>query len=188
MKKINILAILVFLTGGAFAQTWGLDKNHAKLGFTITHMAVSEVDGQFKTFDATLTSTKADLSDAVFTATADVGSISTDNERRDGHLKSPDFFDAAKFPGLTFKSTSFTKQADGKYKLAGDLTLHGVTKPLTLDVTMKGPVMGMGKTPKPIVGFKFTGKINRIDFGVGSKSPAVGDEVWLNGNAEFGQQ
>jgi len=107
--------------------------------------------------------------------------------RRDTHLKSPDFFDAAKFPTLTFKSTSFKKVEGKKYKATGDLTMHGVTKPVTLDVTMNGPVTNespRGKQTK--VGFKIGGMIKRSDFGVGGSSTAVvSDEIEVKANAEF---
>ena len=100
---------------------------------------ISDVDGKFKTFDLTMTSSKPDFTDAQINLTADVNSISTDQEKRDGHLKSPDFFDAAKYPTLTFKSKSITKVSGNKYKVMGDLTMHGVTKPVTLDAVINGP-------------------------------------------------
>src|SRR4051812_17329756 len=89
MKKVSIFATALMLSAASFAQTWTLDKAHAKVGFTITHMMVSDVDGMFKTFDATLTSAKPDFSDAVFNVTAQTASIFTDNDKRDEHLKSP---------------------------------------------------------------------------------------------------
>jgi polyisoprenoid-binding protein YceI len=187
MKKINVLAILVFLTGSAFAQNWTLDKAHAKVGFSVTHLLVSDVEGSFKTFDATLTSSSADFSDATIDFSADVASVNTDNEKRDGHLKSPDFFDAAKFTTLTFKSSSF-KRVDGKnYKLAGNLTIHGVTKPVVLDVIVNGPLTHPFDPKKTVAGFKVSGKINRKDYGVGEKmGPAVvGEEISIVANAEF---
>src|ERR1700746_2634739 len=139
MKKVNILLALLFAAGSTFAQTWSVDKAHAKLGFGVTHLLISEVEGSLKTFDAKITSSKENFSDAVFELTAQTNSINTDVEKRDAHLKGPDFFDVEKFPTLTFKSTSFKKVEGKKYKLAGDLTLHGVTKPIELDVTLNGP-------------------------------------------------
>ncbi|NBA87114.1 polyisoprenoid-binding protein [Emticicia sp. CRIBPO] len=184
MKKTILLALGLFTSVATFAQNWTLDKAHSKLSFTVTHLMISEVDGGFKNFDAKITSSKADLSDAVFELTAQVNSISTDNERRDGHLKSPDFFDAEKFPTLTFKSTSFTKVEGKKYKLAGNLTLHGVTKPVTLDVVLNGPVEN-ARSKKPMVGLKVSGTINRIAFGVGTSGPSVSDDVELRAAGEF---
>jgi polyisoprenoid-binding protein YceI len=138
MKKVNLLAALLFVAGGVFAQTWSLDKAHSKLGFKVTHLLISEVEGSFKNFDATITSSKDDFTDAVVELSADVASVNTDNEGRDKHLQGPDFFDASKFGKLTFKSTSF-KKAEGKtFKVKGDLTLHGVTKPVELTVTFNG--------------------------------------------------
>lgn len=190
MKSI-VFSVAVLLTSiTAYAQTWTVDKAHAKVGFTVTHLMLSEVDGNFKTFDAKLTASKPDLSDAVIDLTADVNSINTENERRDGHLKSPDFFDAAKYPTLTFKSTSFKKVEGKKYKLMGDLTMHGVTKPVTLDAVLTGPVTmenPRGKQEK--AGLKISGTLKRSDFGIGSSSTAVvSDEVELKAAGEFVKQ
>lgn len=188
MKKISVLLILLAVTTGAFAQatTYKVDKAHSKLGFAITHMMISEVEGQFNSFDVTLVSSKEDFSDATVELTADVNTVYTNNERRDGHLKSPDFFDATKYPTLSFKSTSFTKTGEKAYKLVGDLTIHGVTKSVTLDATLTGSTAG--RDGKKIVAFKTSGIINRIDFGVGSSNPGQGDDVTLNAKMEFKAQ
>jgi polyisoprenoid-binding protein YceI len=188
MKKINLLAAVLMLTSSVFAQTrWAVNKAHAKVGFTVTHLSISEVDGNFKKFDASLTSSKPDFSDAVFEMTADVSSVSTDNDMRDNDLKSDHFFDAAKYPNITFVSKSITKLDDKKYKLTGDLTIHGVTKPVTLDMTLTGVGKNM-QNQKPIAGFKVTGTINRNDFGVGHMpSSIVSDEVEIRAVGEFDQ-
>src|SRR5690348_16534554 len=112
MKKATIIAALLITSAATFAQTWTVDKAHSRLGFSITHLSVAELGGTFNSIDAKLTSAKPDFTDATVELTADVNSINTDNEQRDGHLKTPDFFDAAKFPTLTFKSTSFQKMGD----------------------------------------------------------------------------
>ncbi|QMW05808.1 YceI family protein [Spirosoma foliorum] len=191
MKSILFTVASLLAFSAANAQTWAVDKAHSGVGFTVTHNLLSEVDGKFKTFDATITSAKPDLSDATFAFSADVNSISTDNERRDGHLKSPDFFDAAKFPTLTFKSTSFKKVDGKKYTLVGDLTMHGVTKPVTLAVVMNGPVTakGMGGKEQEKAGFKVTGTLKRSDFGVGTiPVVVVSDEIELKVTGEFTKQ
>ena len=190
MKRLFLAPVALLLALTAHAQTWTVDKAHAKVGFTVTHLLLSEVDGNFKTFDAKITSAKPDLSDAVMELTADVNSINTENERRDGHLKGADWFDAAKFPTLTFKSTSFKKVEGKKYKATGDLTMHGVTKPVTLDVTLNGPITQespRGKQEK--AGLKVTGTLNRVDFGVGKAGGAVvSEEITINANGEFAKQ
>ncbi len=127
MKKISIFAAALLLSASSFAQTWNLDKAHARLGFTITHMMVSDVDGSFKNFDATVTAAKPDFSDAKVQMTAQTASIYTDNDMRDEHLRKPDYFDAEKYPTVTFQSTSLKKVSEGKYKMTGNLTMHGVT-------------------------------------------------------------
>lgn len=190
MKHLIITPAVLLFALTAHAQTWTVDKAHSKVGFTVTHLVLSEVDGNFKTFDAKITAAKPDLSDAVMELTADVNSIDTDNDRRDGDLKSEKWFDAAKYPTVTFKSTAFRKVEGKKYQATGDLTMHGVTKPVTLDVTMNGPITQespKGKQEK--VGFKVTGTLNRVDFGVGKAGGAVvSEEVALKVNGEFAKQ
>lgn len=187
MKKINALVIMLLLATGVFAQTtYKVDKSHSKLGFSISHLMISEVEGQFGSFDATIVSSKDDFSDAKVELTADVNTINTNSERRDGHLKSADFFDAAKYPTITFKSTSFTKTGDKTYKLVGDLTMHGVTKSVTLDATLTGTAAG--RDGKKIVAFKTTGTFSRVDFGVGKPGTSPGEEVTVVAKMEFGAQ
>lgn len=186
MKQSLIAIAFVMTASVVFGQNWTLDKAHAKLGFGVTHLMVSSVEGSFKTIDAKITSSKDDFSDAVVELTADASSINTENDKRDEHLKGPDFFDAAKYPTLTFKSKSFKKVADKKYKVAGDLTMHGVTKPVELDVTLNGTAVHP-YTKKTIAGFKITGTLKRSDFAVGGGTPAavVSDEVTISSNTEF---
>ncbi|HZX59993.1 MAG TPA: YceI family protein [Mucilaginibacter sp.] len=189
MKKITLLAAALLLSTMVFAQTkWVVNKAHARVGFTVSHLAVSDVDGNFKKFDATLTASKPDFSDAVFEVSADVSSINTDNDNRDNDLKSDHFFDAAKFPTLTFVSKSITKTGDKTFKLTGDLTIHGVTKSVTLDLAVTGTGKNM-QNQKPIAGFKVTGTIDRNDFGVGHAPAAmIGDKVEIRAVGEFDQQ
>lgn len=186
MKK-TVLALLFVMSGVVvFAQTWSLDKSHAKLGFSVTHLMVSNVEGSFKSFDAKITSSKDDFSDAKVELTADVNSINTENDQRDEHLKKPDYFDAAQYPSITFKSTSFKKVGDKKYKAIGDLTMHGVTKPVELDVTLNGTAVHP-YTKKTIAGFKVSGTLKRSDFGISPSTPAaaLSDEITITSNAEF---
>ncbi len=192
MKTI-LLSITALLTiSAAHAQTtWNVDKAHSRVGFTVTHLLLSEVDGNFKTFDAKMTASKPDFSDAVMELTADVSTINTENERRDADLKSAKYFDVAQFPNLTFKSTSFQKVDGKKYKIMGNLTMHGVTKPITLDAILTGPVVmenPRGKQEK--AGMKITGILKRADFGVGSGTSVaiVSDEIELKANGEFVKQ
>jgi polyisoprenoid-binding protein YceI len=167
------------------AQTWKMDKSHAKLGFTVTHLMISEVDGNFKDFDVTITSSKDDFSDAVFELTVQMASVNTDNQRRDDHLRTPDFFEVEKYPTMTFKSTSVKKTSGNKYALAGNLTMHGVTKPVTMDMTLMG-TKPHPRTQKPIAAFKVTGTLNRLDFGVGSTTTTtVGSDIEIRAVGEF---
>jgi len=170
----------------AKAKVWTLDKAHAKVGFGITHMLVSEIEGSFKNFDVKLNVPNEDFSGAEIEFTADVNSIDTANEMRDAHLKRDDFFHAEKNPQVTFKSKSFVKIADKKYALNGDLTFNGVTKNINLDV--KGNVVQHPMKPDTtIAGFKVTGEVKRSDFNFGPNFPsiALSNEVAIIANAEF---
>jgi polyisoprenoid-binding protein YceI len=190
MKKLILL--LAVLTTGLLAfkpitpATWTVDNAHSKLGFEITHLMLTDIEGSFKNYQAKITAAKADFSDAVVELSADVNSVNTDNEKRDAHLVGADFFDAAKYPKLTFKSTSFKKVGTNKYKVAGNLTFHGVTKPVTLDAVLKG-VTTNPNSKKETAGFKVTGTFKRSDFGFGTKYPTamLSDEITLNANTQF---
>jgi polyisoprenoid-binding protein YceI len=186
MQKIICLAIGLFLCVGVFAQTWKLDKAHSQLNWGITHNSISTVEGGFKSFSATITSSKDDMSDAVVELTADINSINSGVDSRDNHLKTPDFFDAATYPTLTFKSTSFKKVDDKNYVMTGDLTLHGVTKSVMLSVTFNGTYTNT-VNKKVSAGFHIGGIIKRSDFGIGSNFPAnlLGNDVNLDANTEF---
>jgi polyisoprenoid-binding protein YceI len=190
MRKISFVILLSVLSIASFAQTtWKSDKAHSQLKFDITHMSVSTVSGAFTDFDATIKAAKPDFSDAVFELTAKTASINTGVEKRNDHLKSPDFFDAAANPELSFKSTSVKKSGNDKYQLTGDLTMHGVTKPVTLELWYRGTVTNpMNK--KAVAGFRATGTIKRADFGVGPKfaPPMLSEEVTITADGEFGQQ
>jgi polyisoprenoid-binding protein YceI len=140
---------------------WTLDKAHSNVKFTITHMVVSEVDGSFKSFDGTLEHTKPDYSDAKITFTVDAASVNTDNENRDKHLRSPDFFDTEKYPQMKFESTAFKPLGGNKYKLEGNLTIKDVTKPVSFDVTYGGTVNTQRGAK---AGFKAKTTINRFDY------------------------
>jgi len=140
---------------------WTVDKPHTSVRFAVTHMVVAETEGTFKVFDGTVEHSKADWSDAKINFTVDVNSINTDNENRDRHLKSDDFFNAEKFPAMTFASTSFKPKGNNKYELKGNLTIRDVTKPVTFDVTFGG-IATSSRGDK--AGFKATTSINRFDY------------------------
>jgi len=165
MKKLNIFLLgLLFAVSSITAQTtWSVDKSHSKIEFTVSHLVISSVTGVFKSYDLSLESDGLNFEGAKVEFNADVNSIFTDNEKRDDHLKSADFFDAANHPKMTFKSKSFTKVDDNEYKLVGDLTIRGITKEVTLDVDFKGTVEAFGGTR---AGFVAETEINRFDYGL----------------------
>ena len=140
---------------------WAVDKAHSSIKFTVTHMVISEVEGSFKIFDGTVEHTKDDFSDAKINFSIDVNSVNTDNENRDKHLKSDDFFNAEKFPAMKFEGTSLTPAGGNKYKLTGNLTIRDVTKPVVFDVTFGGIAKSQRGNK---AGFKATATINRFDY------------------------
>ena len=174
----------------SFAGKWTLDKGHSNVKFTVTHMVVSEVDGAFKTFDGTIEGTKPDFSDAVVTFTVDVASVNTDNENRDKHLKSDDFFNAEQFPQMKFQSTSFKPLGDNKYKLDGNLTIRDITKPVSFDVTYGGTINTQRGAK---IGFKANTTINRFDYNLKwdkateAGGLVVAKDVMIRINAQFNE-
>ena len=189
MKKLTLFAGLAF---GLFsfvpteASTWGVDGVHSRVGFSINHLGINDVLGYFTKYESIITSSKEDFSDAVFEFSAEVGSVSTGYEGLDGHLKQPDMFDVTAHPRLTFKSTAVTKKDGKNYEVKGDLTLHGVTKSITLKAIKSGLIVN-SHTNKSTVGFKLTGVINRKDFKVGVELPGgvASEEVTIIANTEF---
>ena len=169
-------------------STWTIDNSHSEIGFKVKHLVVSTVNGKFTSFTAKIDGDPADFTNAKISFSADIDSIHTGNEQRDGHLKSPDFFDAASFPQLTFTSTSIAKDGDD-YKVTGDLTMRGTTKSVVLDVEYGGTEKSLyGQT---VVGFEITGKINRLDYGLAwsalteAGGLVVANDVKLIANVEF---
>lgn len=190
MKKLYALLAVVLLSSSLFAQsTWKVDPMHSQLSFITTHMGISDVAGVFKKFDATITSSIPEFSDAVFELSVDVGSIDTDVEMRDNHLKTADFFDVEKYPNMTFKSTSIENAGKDRYKISGNLTLHGITKPVTMDLWYRGTIENP-QSKAPTAGFQLTGILLRSDFDLGSKFPSamLGDEVKIKADGEFIKQ
>ncbi len=145
-------------------KKWIIDPVHSEVKFKVKHLVVSTVTGQFKKFDAEVETERDDFENAKITFEADVNSIDTREPQRDGHLKSEDFFDAAKHPKISFVSKSFKKKSGSDYELIGDITIRGTTKEIKLDVVYNGTVEGMDGNA--VAGFEISGKLNRLDFGL----------------------
>ena len=160
MKFLSTIVMVLAVTAATAQTTWNIDKGHSKIGFNVTHMVVAEVEGEFRDYEGSVVATTDDFNGATVEFTAQVGSIDTENERRDGHLKSDDFFNAEKFPTITFKG-NIVKEGN-KYKLKGDFTMRDVTKPVTFDVVYNGSV-DTGRGMK--AGFKVNGTVKRFDYG-----------------------
>ena len=143
---------------------WTIDPMHSEVHFKVKHLMISTVTGSFKKFEGSVETENDDFSGAKISFSADIDSIETGMAQRDGHLKSPEFFDVAAFPTLSFESKSFEKIDGNEYKLAGDLTLKGITKPVSLNVEFGGTMVDFYGNTK--AGFDISGKINRQDFGL----------------------
>ena len=169
--------------------TWNLDPAHSEVNFKVKHMMITNVNGKFGSFDVKASSTGEGFENPEISFTANTATINTGSEQRDQHLKSPDFFDAEKFPTLEFKSRSFKKTGDSEYVLEGDMSLHGVTKPLSFKVEHSG----LQKDPwgNTKAGFSLEGKINRKDFGLNwnaaleSGGVLVSEEVKINAEIQL---
>jgi polyisoprenoid-binding protein YceI len=191
MKLVKLAAaILVLAAPFAMAETsnWKADSAHSEVNFTIKHLGISNVRGHFGKVDATIVYDDKDISKSTVNATIDITGIDTGQAPRDNHLKSDSFFDIAKYNTATFVSTSVAKTATG-LAVSGNLTLHGVTKPVVLQVEgPSAPITGMDK--KPHVGFSASTTIHRLDFGIGSTFPTavVGDEVQLTIDLDAAKQ
>jgi polyisoprenoid-binding protein YceI len=175
------VAVSLFVSSWAYASTWEIDPVHSSATFSIRHMTVSNVRGEFGKVTGTVDWNDADVTKSTVQATIDVSTLNTREPKRDGHLKSPDFFDVEKYPTITFKSTQVKKVGPNHVKVIGDLTMHGVTKPVTLDATYTGEVKDPGGNIKRGVSAKT--KVNRKDFGLiwnktlETGGVLVGDEV-----------
>ena len=193
-KKFIIPFVLSLLLSVRLkAQTiWTIDNAHTSIKFSVTHLVISEVEGDFKTFTGTMTASKADFTDAQIDFSVDVASINTNNEQRDKHLASDDFFNAEKFPKMTFKSILMKKVGDSKYELFGNLTIRDVTKKVRFTVYYGGTI----KDPWGFTraGFKATTTIDRFDYNLKwntlteTGGAVVGKDITINVNVEFVQQ
>lgn len=185
MRSLKYLtAMFVLVSASLLAQTnWTVDKAHSKVGFSVTHLVITDVEGYFKNYDATITTKGDDLTTANIDFTINTSSIFTDNNDRDNHLRSDDFFNAEKYPQMTFKGKSMKKVSENKYKLVGDFTIRDVTKQVELDVKYNGTVKDSRGNIK--AGFKVTGEIDRFDYNlkwnktIEAGSLVVGKEVEL---------
>ena len=195
MKPLPLLALSsLFLSPAlALASTWDIDPAHSTVEFSVRHMMVTTVKGQFQKVKGTVELDEKDPSKSTVEVSIETASIDTREAKRDAHLKSPDFFDAAKFPALTFKSTKIEKAGKGKFKITGDLTMHGITKAVVLAV--EGPSASI-KDPygRTVRGVMATGKLDRKDWGMtwnkalDSGGFVVSDEAKLDSNAELAER
>ncbi len=186
MKKAALILSFVACATLTAQSTWKADGAHSKVGFGITHLMISEVEGHFGEFDITATADDA-FSQPSFMVDLKTASIDTHNDRRNEHLRSADFFDAEAHPSISFKTTSFEKTGEKTFNLTGDLTMHGVTKPVTLEGKLNG-IITDERSQKLKAGLKLTGTVNRLDFKVGGETPTLGDEVAMTINLEMAQQ
>jgi len=187
MRNLNVktviaalLAALAAITTPALAADhYLLDPNHTTVMFSVNHMGFSKVYGRFDKVEGAFTLDQAAPEKSSVVVTIDAASIDTNQAKRDDHLRSKDFFEAAAFPQLIFKSTSVKKTGEKTATMTGDLTLHGVTKPVSLSVTLTGAGPHPVDQTKTIAGFSARGTLKRSDFGMTYGVPVVGDEIEL---------
>ncbi|HRP01942.1 MAG TPA: YceI family protein [Candidatus Kapabacteria bacterium] len=190
MKKILIiLALLCSLTAFTIMNnSWVNDPPHSQLAFTVKHFSINEVTGYFKDFKVEIDAPNLDFNSAKISMSANISSIDTRVEARDNHLRSPDFFDEAKYPTLSFISTSISQDDDDKneYDVVGDLTMHGITKQIKLELEYKGKTINP-TNKQEIIAFVIKGNLYRSDFGIGSKfaDNFISNKVEIRGDGEF---
>ena len=191
MQRFLIL-LLLFPASAVFAQVparWVIDPVHSQVTFSVSHLKIADISGRFKTYNATILASKPDFTDADIQFNIDVSSLSTDNEMRDNHLKSDDFFNAENYPEITFTGKGLKKVNGNKFILTGDLTIRNVTKTVTLDVTYSGTIDDPWGNTK--AGFRIEGVINRFDFDLkwnnmtDTGTAVAGAEVYLVINLEL---
>jgi polyisoprenoid-binding protein YceI len=181
-KILAVAAVASALACAASAavETYAIDPVHSSVGFSIRHF-VSKVPGFFTKFSGTIVVDRDNLENSSVQAVIDVGSVNTNNDQRNGHLKSPDFFDVAKYATITFKSTSWKKTGDGTFDVAGDLTIKGITKPVVLKTSLLG--FGPGMRGAQLSGWEASTTIKKSDFGVNGPAmlgKALGDDVAIS--------
>lgn len=193
-RALSFLFLFIVGAGILSAQStkWVQDASHSTVGFTVKHMLVSSVRGNFKDYKITVLSDKEDFSDAKIEVVINTSSVNTDNGDRDNHLRSDDFFNAEKYPTMVFKGKSMKKVGKNKYKLTGDLTIRDVTKTVTLDVEFGGKVKDPWGNIK--TGFTIAGDINRFDYGlkwskaIEAGGLVVGENVHIACDVELAKQ
>ena len=188
MKRILVVSAL-FIAMSAFVvnevMKWSLDGSHSRLGFTINHMGITDVHGEFSKFDVSINQPNADFSGATIEMNAESKSINTGISMRDDHLKTDEYFNVDKFPKITFKSTGIRKLKDNEYEVVGDFTMRGVTKKVTLSAIHTGTA----KTKRgEAAGLKVTGIVKRSDYGVGEVGPGLSNDVKLIADLELSKE
>lgn len=181
MKKylttlLTCFVCLTFAASPVLAKEFYVDVAHSKIGFSVTHLQLSDVEGRFTDFSGTIVWTPDNLQASSIVFEAQVDSINTDNAKRDAHLKNEDFFHAEKYPTLSFQSTKIEKLSEQRYNVVGKLTAHGVTKTISVPAMIKGPVDAFNNGEESL-GFRATFKIDRMDYGIGAGWQSGSDKV-----------
>ena len=183
----SALAAVVALPASAATTTWQIDPAHTAAGFAVRHLMISTVRGQFKGVNGTVVFDDQDISKSMIDVTIDAKTVDTSEPKRDEDLRSDKFFDTAKYPTITFKSKKIENVSAGKLKVTGDLTIHGVTKEVALDIDGPSAPIKNPMGPGQRMGAAATTKINRQDFGMTNMSSVVGDEVNIQIDVELVQ-
>ena len=179
-------AVMICWSGNGDKDTWKLDGGHSSMRFSVKHMGIANFNGSFERFDLTMKTVGEDFSTMEVEFSADVASINTANKMRDEHLLSEDFFDATKYPKLTFKSKSVKKKGKNTFLISGDFTMHGITKTVELNVVHNATVKIKDEGKEiPLAGLKVSGSVKRSDFGISPDFTDLADEVYLDADLEI---
>lgn len=187
MKNPAIVICLIFSVSVYTQTTWKADPAHSNINFSVSHLMISEITGNFGEFEIEAVTANDSFAEPSFNVSISTKSINTGVERRDDHLRSDDFFAAETHPEMTFKTTSVEKNGEQTFTLNGDLTLHGITKAISLEGKLNGIITDK-RSQKLKAGLKITGSINRKDYEVGMKDFPIGEEVSIVINMEMAQQ
>jgi polyisoprenoid-binding protein YceI len=179
-------AVMICWSGNGDKNTWKLDGGHSSMRFSVKHMGVANFNGSFERFDLTMNTVGEDFSTMEVEFSADVASINTANKMRDEHLLSEDFFDATKYPNLTFKSKSAKKKGKNTFLVSGDFTMHGITKTVELTVVQNATVKIKDEGKEiPLAGLKVSGSVKRSDYGISPDFTDLANEVFLDADLEI---
>lgn len=185
MKKslLTIVSLLIATLGFSQSTEWKIDHSHSNVTFEIAHMVIATVTGKFENFEGTIKSDKDDFTDVKAEFTIETASVNTNNQKRDDHLRSDDFFDVEKNPHITFKSKSFEKKSGNNYVMVGELTMNNVSREVELDVRFNGTIQDPWGNTR--AGFRVSGSLDRRDYDLNYNTALEAGGVLIGNNVDM---